>query len=39
MMETSMKRYLEENMNKLIEYCEANDMPVAQIIRKLFAKQ
>jgi acylphosphatase len=27
-------RFTEEERNKLIEYCEANDMPVAQVIRK-----
>lgn len=27
-------RFTEEERNKLIGYCEANDMPVAQVIRK-----
>lgn len=27
-------RFTEEERNKILEYCEANDMPVAQLIRK-----
>lgn len=27
-------RFTEEERNRLIGYCEANDMPVAQVIRK-----
>ena len=27
-------RFTEEERNKLIGYCEANDVPVAQVIRK-----
>ena len=27
-------RFTEEERNKLIEYCETNDMPAAQVIRK-----
>ena len=27
-------RFTEEERNNLVEYCEKNDMPVAQVVRK-----
>ena len=27
-------RFTEEERNNLVDYCEKNDMPVAQVIRK-----